>query len=153
MDRNAKAKEIIKRTPVVTLATVSELGEPRSTPVTAAWDENFVCYWTSFSDTEHSKNIRQNPSIFISLFDLSTPPLEASGIYVKAHAVELSDPAEIAHGAKYVYDRKGKEIKKAEEFMMPSNKRMYKATPKQCWASLTEDFEIDPATSRKEITL
>jgi hypothetical protein len=153
MDRASRAKEIIQRTHIVTLATVSSDGEPRSTPVTAAWDERHVCYWTSYRDTEHSKNIRANQSIFISLFDPESPPLTASGVYIKAQATELTDADEIIHAARYVYSSKGKTPREASEFMGESIKRMYKAIPEQCWVSLREDYEVDPAASRKEITL
>jgi len=153
MDRNQRAKEIIAHAPIVTLATISADGQPRSTPVLAAFDEHSNFYWTSFVDTEHSKNIRTNPVIFISLFDPTVNHLEASGVYVKAHATELSDLSEIAYAAQQVYNRKGKESRPVEDFIGDSIKRLYKAVPEQAWASLTEDYEVDPKTSRKEITL
>ncbi len=153
MDRSQRAQEILKRSPIATLATVADDGQPRSTPVTAAWDDNYNCYWTSFSDTEHSKNIRVNPSIFISLFDAQDELLKASGIYVKARAIELSEESEIDAAATYVYSSKGKPVPSTNEFIGGSPKRIYKATPERMWVSLREDFEIDPKTSRKEITL
>jgi general stress protein 26 len=154
MDRVARVKEIIRQTPIITLATVSLGGEPRSTPVTAAFDEELNCYWTSFSDTRHSENIRENPSVFISLFDLTSNPIQdASGVYIKARASELTDPDEISKAVRYVYERKNKELRDIEEFTGQNRKRLYKAIREQCWVSLKEDFDIDPTDSRKEIII
>lgn len=79
--------------------------------------------------------------------------MKASGIYVKARAIEMSEGSEINAAAQYVYNSKGKPVPSNNEFMGGSPKRLYKATPEQVWVSLREDFEIDPKTSRIEIIL
>ncbi len=151
MDRVTRAKEIVSKIVYVTIATSSKEAEPRSTPVHAAFDDLYNIFWTSFSDTQHSKNIRENPRVYISIYDEGIS--QGDGIYVKAKAVELSDPLEIENAVALVYGRKEKTPRNAEEFMGESMRRMYKATPEQFWVSLDEDVKKDPATSKKEISL
>jgi nitroimidazol reductase NimA-like FMN-containing flavoprotein (pyridoxamine 5'-phosphate oxidase superfamily) len=153
MDRVARAKEILERIRYITLATASVDAEPWSTPVTAAYDEQYNFYWTSMAATQHSQNIRANSRIYFSVFD-SNAPLGAGGaVYVKAQATELTDPAEIEKAVAVLYVRKNKPARQPEEFLGESPKRMYKAVPEKVWVNLDEEVRIDPINARKEIAL
>lgn len=153
IDRVAKAKEILSSIRYITIASASNDAEPWGTPVLAAFDEHYNCYWTSLSNTQHSKNIQENPRIYVTCFDSTVLPGEGGGVYIQARAAEVSDPVEITHAAELLYARKNKSARKAEEFLGGSLKRMYKATPQKFWISLDIDVKNDPMRAKKEITL
>ncbi len=153
MDHVAKAKEIIANIRYVTIASASNDGEPWGTPVLAAFDEAYNFYWTSLNNTQHSKNIQENPRVYLTCFDSTALPGDGGGVYVKARAVEMTDPAEIEQAIKILYTRKGKELRQAAEFIGDSIKRMYKATPEKFWISLDIDVKNDPMRAKKEINL
>ncbi len=44
---NKKAAEIIKKIPYITLATVSEEGQPWNSPLWSAFDKDLNFYWAS----------------------------------------------------------------------------------------------------------
>jgi nitroimidazol reductase NimA-like FMN-containing flavoprotein (pyridoxamine 5'-phosphate oxidase superfamily) len=153
MDRALKAKEIISAIEYITIATASTAGEPWNTPVTAAFDEQYNFYWTSMAQTQHSKNIRENPRVHVVIFDSTVPQGSGGAVYMKGSAKELSDPADIALAAALVYRRKNKEPRPIEEFMNESPRRLYKITAEKFWVNLDEDVKADPVNAKKEISL
>jgi len=153
IDHAAIAKEVISRIRYVTIATASKEAVPWNTPVTAAFDEHYNFFWTSWVGTQHSQNIRDNPAIFIVIFD-STSPVGVGGcVYIQAKAMELIDQSEIDHAAAHVYQRKNKTPRPSEEFLGESPRRMYKAVPEKVWISMEEDVKKDFTNTRREISL
>lgn len=153
IDRVAKAKEILSNIRYVTIASASIDAEPWGTPVLAVFDDLYNCYWTSLNNAQHSKNIQENSQVYLTCFDSTVLPGEGGGVYIKAQAVEMSDPAEITKVSKLLYARKNKEVRKAEEFLSDSLKRIYKATPQKFWINLDIDVKNDPMRQKKEIVL
>ena len=153
IDRVAKAKEILSNIRYVTIASVSSEAEPWGTPVLAVFDDQYNCYWTSLNNTQHSKNIQENPRVYLTCFDSTVLPGEGGGVYVQAQAGEMTDPVEISHAAELLYARKNKAVRKAEEFLGDSPKRMYKAAPQKFWINLDVDVKSDPVRAKKEIAL
>ena len=153
IDRTAKAKEILSNIRYITIASASSGAEPWGTPVLAAFDQQFNFYWTSLNSTQHSKNIRENPSVYLTCFDSTVLPSDSNGVYIKALATEVSDPDEIAKAVDLVYTRKGKPKREVSEFLGDSPKRVYKAVPEKCWVNLSFDVKNDPENAKKEISL
>lgn len=75
-----KVKRIITNNLFMTLATSSE-GQPWSTPVFYALDEEFNFYWYSRKDTRHSQNINDNDKVSASIFATSGDD-NGIGVYV-----------------------------------------------------------------------
>ena len=153
IDRIAKAKEILANIRYVTIASASSEAEPWSTPVLAVFDDQYSCYWTSLNNTQHSKNIQENGRVYLTCFDSTVLPGEGGGVYMQALAEEMTDPTEINRAAELLYTRKGKPVRKAEEFLGDSLKRMYKATPQKFWINLDVDVKNDLMRAKKEIIL
>jgi len=153
MDRPAKAREIIEKILYVTIATASKDGQPWNSPVFAAYDEHYNFYWTSWAGTQHSQNISENPKVFLLIYDSTVPQGQGEGVYIKATAGEMTYPVEMEHAVSLLYKRKGKEPRKVEEFLGESPRRLYKATPKQCWVNLDIDVKSNFIDTRKEISL
>jgi hypothetical protein len=153
IDRVARAKEILSKIRYITIASASNEAEPWGTPVLAAFDDRYNFYWTSLANTQHSKNIKENPRVYLTCFDSTVLPGDGGGVYIKAHAIEMTDSVEISYAAGLLYERKNKPVRGAEEFLGDSLKKMYKATPQKFWVSLDVDVKNDPMRAKKEITL
>jgi uncharacterized protein YhbP (UPF0306 family) len=153
IDRIMIAKEILANIRYVTISSASSKAEPWGTPVLTVFDDQYNCYWTSLNNTQHSKNIQENTRVYITCFDSTVVPGEGGGVYIQAHAMEMTDSTEIAHAAELLYARKNKPVREAEEFLGGSLKRMYKAVPQKCWISLDIDVKNDPMRAKKEISL
>jgi len=133
MDNLEKAKKIIADIIYINIATVSPGGKPWNSPVYCAFDEQYNFYWASWRENEHSKNIAQNPNIFITIYDSTAPEGTGEGVYIQANACEITNPQEIEHAIKYYYGRKNGTPRKIEEFLGEYPRRMYKAILEKVW--------------------
>lgn len=134
-------KDIVAQVPYVALATCSKDGQPWSSPLYAAYDERFNFYWASWRNNQHSKNIAENPAVFLTIFDSSVPEGTGKGAYIRAIAEELTKAEDIELAMGYHYARKEKEPRRVEEFMGSYPRRMYRAAPQQAW--INGDGTID----------
>lgn len=141
MNNIEKAKAIIAKIIYITTATVSKDGKPWNTPVYSAYDEKFNFFWASWKENEHSKNVRDNGDVFLVIYDSTAPEGTGEGVYAKAKAYELDDPKEIAYAMKYLYGRKNKTPRKADEFLGDYPRRIYKAVPEKFW--INGDGEVN----------
>ncbi len=148
-----KAKEIIERIRYITIATASKECEPWNTPVYAIHDEKYNFYWVSWSGTQHSKNIVENPSIFIVIYDSTVPEGAGEGVYIKAKAYELIDRTEIEQAAVRLYAGKNKTPRPVEEFLGEHPRRIYKAVPEKIWRNLDVDKKGKIVDTRQEVAL
>lgn len=153
MNKIAIAKEVISKVSYTTIASISADAEPWNTPVLFATDEQYNFFWTSAVETQHSENIRQNPKVFLVVYDTSVPEGFSHGVYIQANAVELGDSDEIQHAAELVYARKNKTPRTADEFLEDAPRRMYKAVPERVWINMPVEPQTNPLGSREEITL
>lgn len=153
MNYTKKAHSIIADLWYLTLATASRAGEPWSTPVYFSYDESFNFFWGSWTGTQHSQNIRENPSVFISIFNSSLPIGGGEGVYIKARARELDTEGEVLHAIKYHYGRKKSEPRGVGEFLGDMPRRFYKAIPEKVWINLDSEMKGSHIDTRKEITL
>lgn len=153
MDNVAKVKEIISKIIYITIATVSEDGKPWNTPVYSAFDENYNFFWASWKENEHSKNIRNNPDVFLVIYDSTVPAGTGEGVYIKAKAYELNDSKEIEHAVKYLYRRKSKTPRKVEEFLESYPRRVYKAVPEKLWLNTEGEVNGNYIDKRVEVNL
>lgn len=133
MQPNNKAKKIIDSIKYITIATVDESSMPWSTPVASfRFDNEYVFYWASWKENQHSKNIRNNSNIFISIFD-STPEADlANGAYIRAYAEELSDKDEIFKAA-LVFKNDEYNSSDGSKYVDDMPRRIYRATPVNIW--------------------
>lgn len=76
----------------MTLATADAEGKPWASPVEFACDELLRIYWFSHVDSRHSRNVRANPRVAISIYDSTQAPGvygEAQALYAEGHVEEL----------------------------------------------------------------
>lgn len=81
----------------MTLATADAEGKPWASPVEFACDEQLRFYWSSHRDSRHSRNVRANPRVAMSIYDSTQTPGTDSGIqclYAEGQAEEFR-PADL----------------------------------------------------------
>lgn len=88
---NKKAAEIIKKIPYITLATVSEDGQPWNSPLWSAYDKDLNFYWASDERSVHSNNLRNNSKVFCVIYDSTMAEGTGEGVYFQGKAYELAE--------------------------------------------------------------
>ncbi len=149
MNPTERAKKILSTISYITIATVSEDGQPWNSPVAAFHDHDLNFYWASWKENQHSKNIAANSKVFIVIYDSTAPTGTGEGVYILAEAEQLEDRASIETVLKLNSDPLNTE--EAEKFLDHHPRRFYKAVPKQFWINDESDVEGDYVDVRIEI--
>lgn len=142
MKPSEKARIVLDNIRYVTVATVTESGEPWNTPVAAfRFNNDYNFYWASWRDNQHSKNIRETGKAFIVVYDSTPSDNEpSSGVYIAADVVELNDEQEVMEAAK-VFGDDPYNPSDGKEYLDTKPRRIYKAVPQKFW--LNSDSEVD----------
>lgn len=154
MDFNARAKEIVAQNLYLTMATSDKAGNPWVSPVYCAYDDHYNFYWTSKTDAQHSKNIKENGGkIAFVVFNSSAAEGTGEGVYFEGIAYEISDEKEVEIASHLCYSRKNKHPKSADNFLGASPRRMYKAVPGHVWMNTYEKVNGYGVDGKIEIKL
>lgn len=144
MKPNKAARAIIDSVVYVTVATVSESNEPWNTPVAAYHFENDdVFYWASWTENQHSCNIRANGRAFLAIYD-STPEdgKPATGVYVRARVEELTEESDVIRAA-LVFEDDPFNPSDGREYLGDKPRRIYRATPLEIWCNADGSVDGD----------
>ena len=133
---NQKAREILEKISYATVATVTPDGKAWNTPVAHDMDQDLNLYWYSDKENEHSKNIRNNPNVYIVIYDSTAPDGEGEGVYIQAQAKELTDEAEINQALSLNPNN----TSTTADFLGDTVRRCYKATPQKMWTNDAEEI-------------
>ena len=153
MNLTERARQIIERILYITIASVGEDGLPWNTPVYSSFDERYTFFWVSSPESQHSKNIKANPDVFLVIYDSTVAEGTGEGVYIKAKAYEMSDESEITKALMSAYGRKNKEPRSAHDFLGNNPHRVYKAIPEKVWMNTDEKIEGHHVDKRVEIEL
>lgn len=121
------------------IASVSEKGMPRNTPVWAAYDKNYTFFWKSSRDSEHSQNIIKKSDVFVVVTDYDIK----RAVYMEGKAYELNDEKEIKEVLEIFYKRKGTPLEPASSVMNESIRRMYKFIPEKFYINTYSKIDGD----------
>ena len=155
-DLRKKARRIIQKILYITIATTSRNGQPWNSPVYSAFDENYNFYWASWRENQHSKNIKENNSVFLVIYDSTVPEGTGEGVYIQAKAYKLEDLKEIEHALKYLDGRVNKKkdpTTRVAEFQGDKPRRIYKAIPEKIWMNDVGNVNGNYIDKRIEIKL
>lgn len=148
---NDQISKILSSTRYATISTVDVDGNPWAAPVWYVVDDALNMYWWSPLESQHSLNIQNNNSVFITLFDSSAVEGEGLGLYIRSTVTEVPD-SEI-DTALELYNSSFMIIKiEHGECTGDAPTRLYKASPKQFWVNRGKevgDFYIDYRESIK----
>jgi nitroimidazol reductase NimA-like FMN-containing flavoprotein (pyridoxamine 5'-phosphate oxidase superfamily) len=136
-----KTIQIIEKTIYATVATSTLSGEPWDSPVYIVYDGKLNFYWASGKASQHSRNIDENPHVFLTIYDSSVPWGTGEGAFIQADAIEITDPDEIAKACQLRKYRVPDAKQPPEDFMGDRPRRIYRATPKKIW--MNQDGRVD----------
>lgn len=148
-----QAKEIINEREYITIASVSEDGQPWNTPVYSAFDENFTFYWGSHKDAQHSQNIEHNEKVFIVIYDSTVPAGEGEGVYVQAVATQLTSETEKDKAHKLIQGRRPNWYWRRHEFDGETPLALYKAVPRNVWMNGGDKRDGHYIDTREEVEI
>ncbi|MFO0920241.1 MAG: pyridoxamine 5'-phosphate oxidase family protein [Candidatus Saccharimonadales bacterium] len=138
-------KKILEKIRYATISSVDESGTPWAAPVWYVFDEDHNVYWWSPVATQHSKNISNNPNVYITIFDTTVPEGEGVGLYLRAQASEITD--EELDSAIERYNKSTAVFKlDRENCTGKAPTRIYKAVTKEVWTNdgeTKDGFYID----------
>ncbi len=151
-----RAKEIIEKILYITIATCGKDGKPWNSPVYSAYDKKYNFYWNSWTENQHSKNIAENPNVFLVIYNSIVPEGTGEGVYIQAKAYMVTDKKEIERARELLIKRKNKpssELRAAQEFMGDYPRRVYKAVPEKIWMNDVGDVNGEYIDTRVEVNL
>ena len=73
------------------LATTDVEGRPWATPLFYAAQQQRLVLWVSAPDSRHSRNIAEQPTVAITIFDSHAPIGGAEALYLEATATQVED--------------------------------------------------------------
>lgn len=149
-----RAKEIVEKIIYITIASVTPEGKPWNSPVYSAYDKDtYTFYWVSPKEAQHSKNIIENPNVFLAIYDSTVPEGTGEGVYVQAKASVVTDLKEMTRAIYLLYTRKKKSLRDVSRFLDLKPRRIYKAMPEKVWLNSTERIGDEGIDIRIEIEL
>ena len=117
------------------------------------YDSYLNYYWLSWKKNQHSKNIRSNSSVFVTIYDSTAPAGTGFGVYLRGEAHELTNPREMLTGLTEIYRREKRKPRDVIEFLKKFPRRVYKFTPKQAWVNGDLDIDGNCIDIRTELDL
>src|SRR3989338_2922498 len=147
------AGKIIKRIEYINIASITPEGLPWNSPVYTAFDKNLNFYWLSWKKNQHSVNIRNNPHVFVTIYDSTVAAGTGVGIYFSGKAHELSSPKEMLVALVVVYQRSRHKMRAIGEFLKRFPRRVYKFIPEKVWINGDGDINENFIDIREELEL
>lgn len=112
----------------MTIGTADVTGVPWVSPVFYVCDSDGTLYWVSDKEARHSRNIRANPAIAVTIY--KTDPSDA--VYITARALELGDEAAIQQAINVLLRKPQPDrwvVRDIADVVGDSPWRIYKAQP------------------------
>ena len=147
------AQKVITNILYINIASVTPSGKPWNTPVYCAFDKQLNFYWLSWRQNQHSKNIRSNSSVFVTIYDSTVAASTGFGVYFEGNAYELTNPKDIILGLKAVYAREKRKPRDVIQFLKKFPRRAYKFVPEKIWVNGDGEINGNYIDMRTELDL
>jgi uncharacterized protein YhbP (UPF0306 family) len=124
-----RARSLMERADLMTLATSDEAGVPWVSPVFYVPDDAYNLFWVSAKDARHSENIQARATVAIVIY--STEP-EVDAVYLSAEAEEIAEEDDAQTGAEIMRRKPQPEkwiISVIADVIGDGPLRIYKALP------------------------
>lgn len=146
-----RARSLLARNHLMTLATVDGEGRPWASPVFYSLDDDGRLYWTSDRDARHSANVRATGRVAIVVHDAADGHVDA--LYLDATATELNEAAEVEQGTAVMRRRDALQparwhIADVAEVSGAGPWRIYRATPAARWVRSRSSKQGKPVVTR-----
>jgi nitroimidazol reductase NimA-like FMN-containing flavoprotein (pyridoxamine 5'-phosphate oxidase superfamily) len=130
-----KAARILKDTIYATIATSSSEAEPWNSPLYIVYDSELNFYWASGKASRHSRNIFENPRVFLVIYDSSVPWGRGEGVYIQGEAAEVTALDEITKACRLRKERISDAKQPPKDFLADKPRSIYKATARKAWVN------------------
>jgi len=146
------AKELLNASEYINIASSSTSGEPWNTPATGVYDKELNFYWSSWKEANHSINVRENPRVFITLYDSTRKRGDnhRKCLYIKAKAFEATEASDIEKAMSLLYAEHSTD-RETSMFLGEAQRRIYKAVPIQIWLNDKSEREVTNETIKMRI--
>lgn len=128
-----KMQSILNTILYANIASCGNDHKPLSTPVFICIDDNLTMYWSSDRLSNHSRAIRENPFIALTIYDSSVPEGEGVAFYAAGAASELTAEADILK-AMNTY-RSSYFAHDVSTWSANAPQRLYAFTPENIWTN------------------
>ena len=85
--------QLVKGQSTLAVATCGTDGSPRSAPLFYLADDDLQLYWFSSSSSEHSRNLKKNPSAAVTIYRPTEKWREIRGVQMRGTAALVADPS------------------------------------------------------------
>ncbi len=136
-----RARAIAQRVLYLTLATSTVHGEPWNSPVYCSFDNDWRFYWASDPHSQHSQNLAASQQLFGVVYDSTAPAGTGDGLYMRATAEQLVDPADVRLAREVLLSRIQVAQDGPDDFTASPAVRCYRAIPSAVWINGTVDDE------------
>lgn len=150
-DPGQVAAQLLRHCQYVNIATTSGEG-PWNTPVTVVADAALMLYWSSWSGAQHSRNLRDDARVFLTLYDST----RARGtnhmgcLYLRGTAREVTRQDEGAKAFRLIYPGQPVQL---DDFFDAGPKRFYAATVDAAWLNDLSEREVTPRTVKMRMAV
>lgn len=119
------------------MATVNEDGSPHNTPYFFLYDDKLrYLYWSSHSNSQHSRNAARTGQVFVALYDALGA---GGGLYIRAEQAHALEGAEF-DTALTVHNRF-----RANYDKHPIPREVYDNGPQRMWSAVPTNFWVNIA--------
>lgn len=131
-----RARELVKTSRHISLATTNADGSPHNSPVRFFYDEKLKnIYWGSNTEALHSQNILRTGQIFAVLFDR----IEFGGVYMKCEGGHILDGKELEIGLEIINSfrtKAGEQQISSDYYTAKSVQKMWSARITNIWINM-----------------
>lgn len=131
-----RAKELIRTSKHISLATTNIDGSPHNSPVRFFYDEKLEhIYWGSNTEALHSQNILRTGQIFAVIFDRT----EYGGVYIKCEGGHVLEGEELEVGLEIVNasrEKEGQQKSTLDYYSGGSVQKLWSATITNLWINM-----------------
>ena len=154
MNLELRAKELLQATEYINIASASSDGQPWNTPATGVHDKELNFYWSSWKNAQHSRFIRENSRVFITLYDSTRKRGDNHQrcLYVQAEASEVEDVEVIKLATGLLYGPPpGGNL--PSDFLGEAQRRIYRAVPLKLWLNDKSESEVTSETLKMRVAV
>ncbi|MBI5127528.1 pyridoxamine 5'-phosphate oxidase family protein [Candidatus Roizmanbacteria bacterium] len=144
---------IIKKIEYLNIASITPDDHPWNSPVYTAYDKNLNFYWLSWRNNQHSINVRNNPNVFVTIYDSTAPAGTGVGVYFSGQAKELTNAKDMVIALTVVYKRSKHKMRAIAEFLKHFPRRVYRFTPEKVWINGDSDIKGNFIDIRTELKI
>lgn len=148
-----EAAKVIQNILYINIASITPSGKPWNTPAYCAFDKNLNYYWISWKENQHSQNVRNSASVFVTVYDSTVPAGTGFGVYFEGKAYELKNPKDIFLAVKELYHREKRKPKDVMQFLKKFPRRVYKFVPEKVWVNGDGEIDGNYIDTRTELEL